>query len=300
MAVIIFKNQEQWVAAMEKAASYTTTYKNKWPYNLLYWDGTTLSADCVNLQKALFNGGDVFNLQKGRNQGKYWSGNTGDCTEWGLLTQCTDISTDFSKLKAGYPEILYMDGHIGAYLGKEIIKNGYVYNVIEATAWSGDFGHSGIIYTYVDQYGRRFNHHNGRQLYRWLQHGKPTKWVTFVAPSKKETLAIDGDWGINTTKATQKFLGTKQDGLIFGQPQIFKKYCPACSTKSWTFINSVTGSSNTIKALQKWLGMKESQCDGRFGPITIRAFQNKIGAQVDGECGPYCVKAWQKYLNEHM
>lgn len=299
MAVIIFKSQDDWVKALEKAASFNTTYKNKWPYNLLYWDGSVLSADCVNLLKALFNGGDVFNLQKGRNSGKYWSGNTGDCTEWGLLSQCSEISTDFKKLKPGYPEVLYMDGHIGSYLGKEKVINGYIYNVIEATAWSGDFGHGGIIYTYVDEYGRRFNHKNGKQLFRWLQHGKPTKWVTFIDPKPK--LVVDGDWGVNTTKATQKFLGTTQDGLIEGQPIRFKPNLPACSEKSWHFVNNVSESSDTIRALQKWLGLSKVEQDGRFGPVSIKAFQKKLGGiLVDGECGEHTVTAWQKYLNEKL
>ena len=299
MATIVFNSQKDWVAAMQKAAQYYTEYKNWFPYNLLYLESGILSADCVNFQKALFNGANPFNLQAGMNAGPYWPNNTGDCTELQLINQCSEVSTNFWTLKADYPEILYMYGHIGAYIGKEVWINGYCYNVIECTAWTGDFGHTGIIYTYVDGYGNRLNHKGGYQCGAWTHHGKPTKWVKFTEPAPAK-LDVDGEWGVATTKATQKFLGTEQDGIVSNQPIALKPDCMNCLTESWEFVQSTSGYSPMIKALQKWCGMPATQQDGQFGPDSIRYFQRKLGVYADGFCGPNTVAAWQKYLNANL
>lgn len=301
---IVFNSPNDWVAAMQKAAKYYTVYKNWFPYNLLYWDGGTLSADCVNFQKALFNGGDPSKLNSGMNAGKYWPNNTGDCDEWGLLSQCTEVSQNFWTLTEGNPEILYMNGHIGAYIGKEVKINGYIYNCIEATAWTGDWGHTGIIYTYVDGYGRRLNHKGGYQCGAWSHHGKPTKWVNFSKPQPTpaptpttKKLKVDGEWGKATTLVAQKLLKTEADGIISNQPITNKPYCMNCLTESWKFSVNPTGYSPFIKALQKWCGLAKAQQDGHFGPVSIRALQRKLGVQADGFCGPDTVQALQRFLN---
>lgn len=172
------------VSRAKKMASRKTFYKNKWPYNLCYVhnDGRT-SADCVNLYKSLFNGYDVNNTTKGYYQKDL--SNTGDCTEWGLLSQCTDISQDFSKLKNGEPRILYMKGHIGGYVGS-FYKDGYYFNVVECTgSWGG-----GILCSWVDPDGTRRRMKDGGKNGRWTHHGLPTKWVSYdgsvPAPEKKD------------------------------------------------------------------------------------------------------------------
>lgn len=188
----------QLVERLKKLASRNTFYRNEYPYNLCYIhsNGQT-SADCVNLYKALLNGLDVDNHSVGYFQNNL--SNTGDVTEWGLLEQCSDISQNFTKLKAGEPRLLYMSGHIGGYIGEEVTINSHVYNVIECTgAWGG-----GILYSYVDSAGRRFNHKNGSQNGVWTHNGKMTPWVQYVStptPSKKTDAeiaqeVIDGNWG---------------------------------------------------------------------------------------------------------
>ncbi len=292
MSWIQFNTQADWVAAMQKCKQYYTLYKNWFPYNLLYWDGSVLSADCVNFQKALFNGGNPFKLNIGRNSGSF-PNNTGDCTEWGLMSQCTERSSNFNLLKYGEPRLLYMQGHIGAYIGKEVSINGFIYNVLEWTAWNGDFG-AGLIYSYVDGAGRRLNHKGGYQCYSWEVHGKPTKWVRYTAtPTPSGKITVDGEWGINTTKLAQKVFGTTVDGIVSNQPKGLKKYCPNCLTESWQFVNS-GGYSPFIVAIQKWIG---ASADGHFGPNTIKALQKKLGVAQDGICGPATVKAFQTYLN---
>lgn len=171
----IVMNKTEWVNRMEKVANQPSYYKNVWPYNVLYWDGTHWYADCSNLQKALFNGRDVYNPQVNSYQRDL--SNTGDVTVEGLFNQCTERSSDFTQLRSGQPRILHMNGHMGAYLGKEVQRSKGICNVIEATPAFG----GGIVYSYVDSQGRRLSCKGctSTQVYSWTGHGKPSLWVSF-------------------------------------------------------------------------------------------------------------------------
>jgi len=166
------------------AAGIKTKYWNEFPYNCGYMhaDGA-VSWDCSNLVKTLINGWEY-----NKRVGSYCSdfSRTGDCTEWGLLQQCTNISTDFSSMN--YLALLSMDGHIGTYLGENVTINGKVYNVIECTAaWGG-----GVLYSYVTNSGARYNHKGGSRSNRsWTHHGKMTKWLTY---SKEGWIKEKGQW----------------------------------------------------------------------------------------------------------
>ena len=206
----VIMTSAQLVERLKKLASRRTFYKNVYPYNLCYihGDGRT-SADCVNLYKALLNGYDVNVTATGYFQNNL--SNTGDCTEWGLLQQCLDISGDFRKLKAGEPRLLYMGGHIGGYIGEEVTISGKKYNVIECTGrWGG-----GIIYSWVDPNGYRRQYKDGPialdnygKPEPWTHHGKMSRWVDYAAaptptPTPAPTKTIDelakeviqGKWG---------------------------------------------------------------------------------------------------------
>ena len=299
MSRIIFNSQKEWVDAMKKCATYRTAYRNQYPWNLLYWDGSILWADCSNFQKALFNGRNVYNMVAGTYQSDL--SNTGDCTELGLILQCSDISFNFGKLKYGEPRLLQMDGHIGAYIGEEIKIGNYVYNVIEWTAWDGDFG-AGCIYSYVDKYGIRYNHKGGYQCLQWERNGKPEKWVKYVPVY--DQLDVDGEWGYKTTLFLQRYLGTEQDGEVSNQESALKKFCLNCVpineyAGSWEWADG-GGYSPMIKALQKWLGMPDYDQDGQFGSNTIRALQKKLGVEIDGYCGVETVSALQRFLNNNV
>lgn len=203
----VIMTAQQLIDRAKALAARKTFYRNKWPYNLCYIhkDGRT-SADCVNLYKALLNGYDVTRQDAGYYQ--HDLSNTGDCTEAELLSQCTDVSQDFSIITA--PEILYMKGHIGGYIGQTFI-GGYEYNVIECTgSWGG-----GILYSWVDPDGTRRKFKGGSaarnkdgSICRWTHHGKMTKWVDYsnttpapVPEPKKKTNeeiakeVIAGKWG---------------------------------------------------------------------------------------------------------
>jgi len=177
MAKVIMTNAEM-IQRLKTLAARKTYYKNKYPDNLCYVHADLkTSADCVNLYKALFNGYDVDNLTPGYYQRNL--SNTGDCSEIGLINQCSDVSKNFKNLKEGQFEVLYMKGHIGGYIGTTVI-NGNVYNVIEATgAWGG-----GILYSYVDERGGRYNYKGGKKNGTWESHGKATRWIDYGANAK--------------------------------------------------------------------------------------------------------------------
>lgn len=175
----IIMTSKEWVKRMEVIADYPrSTYRNKYPWNLLYFDGRWYG-DCVNIQKALLNGRDVYNPSVNSYQSDL--SNTGDCTEWGLISQCSDVSSDFSKLKEGEPRILYKEGHIGAYLGKEKTIYKGVVNCVECTpSWE-----DGIQYSYVGPNGERSSYKGAPVNGYWTHHGKPTKWVSYEKEEPK-------------------------------------------------------------------------------------------------------------------
>lgn len=170
----IVMTKDEWVERMIYLANQKTKYDNTYPHNVLYYDGYYWYADCNNLQKSLFNGRDVYNPTKGSYQHDLT--NTGDVTCKGLIDKCTSVSTDFSKLKAGEPRVMYMtEGHIGAYLGKEVQTKKGICNSVESTvAFEG-----GIIFSYVDPDGTRRSYKNGPKSLKWYSHGRADPWVQY-------------------------------------------------------------------------------------------------------------------------
>lgn len=173
----IIMTERQYVERLRNIATRKTFYKNKYPYNLLYIhkDGRT-SGDCLNTIKAILNGYNIYNNTVGYYQKDL--SNTGDCTEQGLLKQCSEVSQDFSNLGT-HPLLLYMKGHVGSYLGKEIGD----YNVIECTK---SFG-GGVVYSWVDSDGTRRNKKGGTKNGKWTHHGKFTPWVEYEPDEPIET-----------------------------------------------------------------------------------------------------------------
>ena len=186
----VIMDEAQFVGRLQNIACRKTFYKNKYPYNLCYinQDGRT-SADCVNLVKAILNGYNIYNNTIGYYQRDL--SNTGDCTEAELLAQCSDVSQDFKAL-GSHPEILYMKGHIGVYLGKQIDRK---FNVIECTK---SFG-GGVVYSWVDPDGTRRNVNGGNKNGKWTHHGKPTPWVS---------LAPDAPGGANSSEKPKVDINT--------------------------------------------------------------------------------------------
>ena len=173
---VIVTTKEKWVNDLiVLARDRNSCYDNSYPHNVLYYEAATDTwyADCLNLEKALFNGRDIYDFTDG--SAAYSLDNTGDITEIQLIRRCTEVSSDFAALKEGEPRILYMEGHIGAYLGKTVVLNGSKYNVVEATK---SFG-AKIAFSWVDSDGTRRDQQNGYYNGNWELHGKPTRWVRY-------------------------------------------------------------------------------------------------------------------------
>ena len=235
---MVIMTAEEYIRRLFVIAGRNTYYSNKYPYNLCYVhpDGRT-SADCWNLIKAILNGYDVNNTTVGYYQKNL--SNTGDVDGLGLLAKCTDVSTDFTKLRSGEPRLLYMSGHAGSYVGTFDI-GGKTYNVIECTAaWERK-----VLYSWVDPDGTRRHYKGGPSKGKWLKHGKMTAWISYGStPATKTThvsvdlpiiqkgskgkavkvwqiicgTAADGDFGANTEKATKAFQQSKNismDGIV--------------------------------------------------------------------------------------
>ena len=156
---------------------HCTQYLNKYPYNCLYRhsDGH-YSADCNNTVKSIVNSQGGF---RRFSPGDFANpaGMTGDCTEWGLISQ--GQFTDFSRVNDGNVKILYMEGHIGSAYGEEFSLNGHVYNCIETTGAHGDWSRDGSIATYCTEQGQRLNHKGGYSLGWWSHIAYfPESWVS--------------------------------------------------------------------------------------------------------------------------
>ena len=136
--------------------------------------------------------------------------------------------------------------------------------------------------------------------------GQATVPVKPQAPSKpskpskptSNKINVDGSWGQATTKALQKILGTKQDGIVSNQPTINRKYLYSASSTSWQFKKTgYSAGSNMIRALQKLIGAK---VDGWFGKNSVIALQRFLKVKADGSMGPATVRALQKYINSRL
>lgn len=118
--------------------------------------------------------------------------------------------------------------------------------------------------------------------------------VTSQNDTKKQTIAVDGVWGADTTRRLQEIFRTGVDGKISNQPTENKKYCAGITAAEWS--NHLSGGSALIKKMQEWVG---TTADGYIGPQTIRAMQRKLGTSVDGVISnpSAMVRALQEWCN---
>lgn len=115
----------------------------------------------------------------------------------------------------------------------------------------------------------------------------------------KFSVIVDGKWGKNTTRLSQKVMGTTVDGIVSGQLPSMKKYLPNVSDTSWKF-SSLGKGSPLIRAIQKMVGVS---VDGQCGMYTVKGMQRFLKAlgyytrSIDGYMGANTVAAWQRYIN---
>ena len=269
-------------------------YNNHWPYNLGYNHGGWFSWDCWNFYPKSLVWGWSEDIPVGEYQHKNLETGLGDWNGWTILNCCNEISKAFGKILPG--EFLLLDdkSHAGCYVG-EFEKDGRIYNVIECTVAFG----GGVVSSYVDGNGYRYSCRGGNRNGRWGWHGK-LPWLdynTYIQP-----LAVDGWWGMATTRYTQKMLGTTVDGIVSSQSSFNKKFLPACETSSWKYTLFPKG-SDMIRALQKLIG---ADVDGVFGKQSVTKLQEFLKAKglyddkADGYMGHYTVAAWQLYINKYF
>lgn len=119
-----------------------------------------------------------------------------------------------------------------------------------------------------------------------------------VAPSTSSSsgkLSVDGWWGVATTRALQKALGTTVDGIVSGQDadNMASVNRGGLVISSWKVGR---GGSAMVKALQRKIGVS---ADGYFGKNTCKALQRYLGTTQDGivSAPSSMVKALQRKLN---
>lgn len=114
---------------------------------------------------------------------------------------------------------------------------------------------------------------------------------------------VDKKWGPDTTRASQKVLGTYIDGIVSKQSKRARKFLPNVSTASWKFVNRPGKGSNMVRALQRLIG---STIDGKCGPETVADLQvflknrGYYSGAIDSKMGPGTVGGWQQYLNDRL
>lgn len=89
-------------------------------------------------------------------------------------------------------------------------------------------------------------------------------------------LKVDGKAGHNFWKALQTYLGTTVDGVISNQSHKAKSLGNGI-TQGWKYTGPNSKGSTMVKALQKWVGVKQ---DGVWGEATTTAVQKKLNAHA--------------------
>ncbi len=247
--------EKEYVDKLISLARRKTFYRNKYPYNLGLvsppkstkefkacngnilknynpYEEVVQSFDCSNLVKALVNGYDINKMTVGYFQRTLSA--TSDCTEKKLLEQCTDISSDFSKL-GNQCRLLYMSGHIGTYLGMEVDGK---YNVVECTC--GELG-NGVCFSWVDKDGTRRTKKGGAKCKKsWSKHGLMTKWLSYApqGSNSSEKPKVDySKYPVLKKGSTGKYVKIMQQLLVDkgydpkGVDGIFGNGCLACVKK---------------------------------------------------------------------
>ncbi len=151
----------QFLECLDKILDRKTTYNNRYPYNLGYYDGISLSFDCWNLVKSIdWSNGTIADNWRVGNFAIYNPGaSLGDWTGRQILTHCSEVSTDMNNIPVGAFLLYYDDSHAGVYIGDR--------KVCECTvAW----GQNGVIVSEIGSNGERI--FNGSQYGKWGWHGK--------------------------------------------------------------------------------------------------------------------------------
>lgn len=144
---------------------YDNTYPNnvmKYHYAEGFW-----TCDCLGFLHTLINGfcGNKNQLGGGAVMDDFVNYSNEQTT---IYKYGYDVSGNFKNIIPA--EMLYMDGHVGLYIGDHIpFNDGRVFNVAECCCNS--FGGGGML-TYVDPDGTRRNNKGGYSAGYWEKHAK--------------------------------------------------------------------------------------------------------------------------------
>lgn len=116
-------------------------------------------------------------------------------------------------------------------------------------------------------------------------------------------LEVDGIWGEDTTKLAQKIEGIIVSGKVYNQPTSNKSLFAKGQCNSFVFSKKPkSGGSLLIRRIQNDCGIPWKNCDGYFGPDSIKRFIKKWVKNPNhfkSLLNPsIAVKNYQKYLNK--
>lgn len=173
-------------------ANRVTYYDNSYPSNCgeINADGS-ISFDCIGLIKSTINEPDIAYKTSPAGYFVKPAQVIPDATEEGLLNLCTDVHYDhFELAHAGAYMCMYPNpGHAGILVGEFIDRYGQLCNTIECTT---DWGMNGVIGTWTNHEGRRFNHKDGVEMSPWVGWGYLSDYIDFSKEEpKKELLTVD-------------------------------------------------------------------------------------------------------------
>lgn len=116
-------------------------------------------------------------------------------------------------------------------------------------------------------------------------------------PTPTHKIAVDGLWGVETTRKAQEVFGTPVDGIVSNQLSWWKNENPGLLSSTFQWKDSMQGGSLLIAAIQRKVG---ANTDGYIGQETIRKMQQWLGTPVDGcVSNPSAmVSAFQNWLNK--
>ena len=301
---VVFTKQAFADKLIHIATEVDSRYRNKFPQNCGYYDGSKFSWDCWNLVKSI-----IWGWQEDRTEGYYcyqpdlyglgdWDGGT-------IMANCSDVSSDFSNLTVGEFLLNAEKTHAGVYVGEFTDRSGQPCNVVECTT---TWNENRVIGSWVDPDGKRKNCKDGLVSKSWARHGK-LPWVDYSDPippePPKPRVAEDGWWGQETTYALQEILGCSSlDGIVSRQPNGNRKYLANASVSSWEFKGFpwYIGGSAVIKALQQRI---DAQVDGYFGRNSVGCLQEYLKARgyyngaIDHSMGAETVAGLQMWINAH-
>ena len=282
-----------------------TMYFKSWHYVL------RIATEAVRKQFA----NNMIDIAKNNNVGYDQSGrNT-------LLTQAIKVNFDFTKIvvkcecDCSSMVTIALLGAIYTVLGEAAYKQAYAILVVNGNCATTSTLRSRMrkltMISVVVYSTKDYTDSTSKAVFGDIYIREGSHVVAYIDDGNKVVdgkLKVDGEWGRDTTTASQKVFGTIKDGEVSHQDSDCKEYLENCLTSSWEFDDTGKG-SQLIRAIQTFLadlGYYKGQIDGLCGKKTVMAIQEFLNDNgfdcglVDGYMGEKTVKARQRYINSRL